>query len=369
MCAPGQSDRLPKLSDEERARLIAERVRLDRLIRKREANRAARRSLIAERAAALAEELAERVRLARQREADAIAEAICADIRAAGGRSATDRTEPVVYRVSRPRRVAAMTRRRSPSWPAEGDVDDVAPTVREPDPLEQAVEEERRADPPGVVRLKKPAGWRFFDDTYWQKGDLLKCQFCGKQSGKPAPPGAQHSHLCPLRSRPLLAVAAVAGKPPVVALPGLSKPVLPGVPPPPRRGLPQRQGKPKKPCHFEALLIFVRRRDCAWCERVGPSHAHHQGPRGHGQKTSDLRILPLCESVPAIDHVGCHDLFHREQRLGSMTPKETRMWMNEQILIVHDEFFGFWILAGEPPVSAQEVADERLAACLDEALP
>lgn len=56
------------------------------------------------------------------------------------------------------------------------------------------------------------------------------------------------------------------------------------------------------PMRSPAFLAFVRQHPCAICGAAGPSEAHHYGPRGMGQKTDDLRCVPLCRR--------CHDQWH-----------------------------------------------------------
>lgn len=60
--------------------------------------------------------------------------------------------------------------------------------------------------------------------------------------------------------------------------------------------------KPDAPLRDGRYLAFVRRRPCLLCGAPAPSHAHHHGRRGLGQKTDDYRTIPLC----ARDHDAYH---------------------------------------------------------------
>lgn len=60
--------------------------------------------------------------------------------------------------------------------------------------------------------------------------------------------------------------------------------------------------KPPGPAQSPKYLAFVRAHPCCLCGAPGPSHAHHQGPRGMSQKTDDYRTIPLCD----VDHDGVH---------------------------------------------------------------
>lgn len=63
-----------------------------------------------------------------------------------------------------------------------------------------------------------------------------------------------------------------------------------------------RVGPAMGPIRSAVYLAHVRERSCCICGKPGPSDPHHYGPRGMGQKTDDLRTVPLCR--------GCHDAFH-----------------------------------------------------------
>jgi hypothetical protein len=64
------------------------------------------------------------------------------------------------------------------------------------------------------------------------------------------------------------------------------------------------QPKPRKPARDKEYLGFVRGHACTICSRPAPSHAHHDGPRGMSQKTSDYRTLPLCDEHHTMEHAG-----------------------------------------------------------------
>lgn len=69
------------------------------------------------------------------------------------------------------------------------------------------------------------------------------------------------------------------------------------------------------PLRVAEFLDFVRAQPCIICG-VGPSEPHHFGPRGMGQKTDDLRAVPLCTS--------CHRAWHDRGEICPYTPTETR---------------------------------------------
>jgi len=121
--------------------------------------------------------------------------------------------------------------------------------------------------------------------------------------------------------------------------------------------------KPPKPVRYEVFKAFVRAKPCRLCGLEGPSDPHHFGPRGVSQKTSDLRLVPLCDSNPATGYEGHHDYFHRTGSLPGMDRVGTEAWINAAILELHDEFFGAWISSGESP----DALEERLADALDSA--
>lgn len=60
--------------------------------------------------------------------------------------------------------------------------------------------------------------------------------------------------------------------------------------------------KPQSPARAPHYLAYVRQQTCAFCGADPPNSAHHEGPRGMGQKTDDYRTIPLC--------VKCHHEYH-----------------------------------------------------------
>lgn len=75
--------------------------------------------------------------------------------------------------------------------------------------------------------------------------------------------------------------------------------------------------KPLPPARSTTHLERVRAMSCCVCARPGPSHAHHHGPRGVGQKTSDFRTVPLCA-----EH---HDEWHATRRAGPLGRVEAEL--------------------------------------------
>lgn len=282
----GQSCRQPQMSDDERAQAAEDRRTLARAVREARERRADERGWDDL-------ERALRAKWAHgehrgQDSYQAIAERAKTKTRV--------EAPPVRYTVS-VKRAAAMSEKRRPPR-----AEDFAPLVPDLDPAQQAAAEEAAKDPPGAVRLRKPAGWRFSDETFWQKGPLLKCQFCGKQTDKGALPEVRHSPLCPLRRKPVLgAVAAVAATPPPVALPPLSGPVLTSSSERLRIGRQvieaAERGPPEK---SPAYLEWVRRGPCINCEappRSTASHAPSGAPvqrRGISQKVRDTLCTSKC---------------------------------------------------------------------------
>lgn len=68
------------------------------------------------------------------------------------------------------------------------------------------------------------------------------------------------------------------------------------------QGAPRPVPKPRPPLRLEAYLARVRQMECCMCHAPPPSDPHHYGPRGVGQKTDDVRVVPLCR--------GCHEALH-----------------------------------------------------------
>lgn len=87
----------------------------------------------------------------------------------------------------------------------------------------------------------------------------------------------------------------------------------------------EAQPKPEAPMRDEEHLTFVRGRSCCACGAAPPSDPHHYGPRGMGQKTHDLLVVPFCRA--------CHDSFHAHRRIpgvmGCDTVEGTHLLMVE----------------------------------------
>jgi len=60
--------------------------------------------------------------------------------------------------------------------------------------------------------------------------------------------------------------------------------------------------KLRSPARDSSYLAFVRTKACCACGN-GNTVAHHDGPRGTGEKTDDYRTVPLC--------VMCHGKVHQ----------------------------------------------------------
>lgn len=187
--------------------------------------------------------------------------------------------------------------------------------------------------------LRKPAGWRFFDDQFWQKGDLLKCQDCGKQTNKSASPDVRHSPLCKKRKNDSGVVFDEAEVEERKALYGqrAEHPIDAEL---------RRVDKPR-PRHLDrGYLAFVRGHACCCCNAPGPSDPHHWSAtirRGVGQKLDDLLTVPLCRR--------CHDCYHATNALPGRSRAETEM----HLLGVQVELLVGWI------------AERKLAEALDTA--
>lgn len=192
---------------------------------------------------------------------------------------------------------------------------------------------------------EKPAGWRYLDDSFWQRSGERKCKECLRTSLLSEQP--VHLRTCSafVAGASLRAVTT----PSAAALPLLGPAV-------PVRSTARLRPVPKtpKPVRYAVFLAFVRRQPCRFCARAAPSEPHHFGPRGHSQKTGDLRTLPLCISDPATGYEGHHDYYHRTSRLPGMSRAATKAWIHAAILDLHDDFFGAWISAGAPPATPEE---------------
>lgn len=79
------------------------------------------------------------------------------------------------------------------------------------------------------------------------------------------------------------------------------------------------QPKPKRPTRSASYLDFVRAKPCCSCHAEAPSDPHHYGSSGIGQKTDDLRCVPLCRR--------CHDCFHDHRELPKMGVATTRVFL------------------------------------------
>lgn len=89
--------------------------------------------------------------------------------------------------------------------------------------------------------------------------------------------------------------------------------------------LPRLRSVPKSSmARSEKYLAFVRGKKCCACGKPAPSHAHHQGGRGMGQKTDDYRTVPLCGI--------CHHEWHLRATLPGMDSKTAKLMMlTEQV--------------------------------------
>lgn len=74
--------------------------------------------------------------------------------------------------------------------------------------------------------------------------------------------------------------------------------------------------KPRPPARCAAYVATVQREPCCACEAPAPSEAHHAGPRGVSQKTSDFLVVPLC--------YGCHVCVTRRNAVPGRSREETR---------------------------------------------
>lgn len=64
----------------------------------------------------------------------------------------------------------------------------------------------------------------------------------------------------------------------------------------PVRVPPRAVPRPEPPAQCASYLALVRTRPCCGCSAPAPSEAHHDGPRGVGQRCSDFLTIPLCRS-------------------------------------------------------------------------
>lgn len=88
------------------------------------------------------------------------------------------------------------------------------------------------------------------------------------------------------------------------------------------------------PARDKNFLAYVRVRACCVCGAPGPSHAHHHGPRGAGQKTDDFRTVPLCDR--------CHRAWHQH---GCFEPfgYHTRELATEHVLATQVSLLVTWL--------------------------
>lgn len=153
----------------------------------------------------------------------------------------------------------------------------------------------------------KPAGWRFFDEHFWQRGDFLMCHECRKQTAKDAPAHARHSPFCPKREPG----AVVRG-------PDLPPPSVEQVHPIDAvRWAMRAQPKPRARIRDAGYMAWIRSHLCVSCGAEDGIEAHHWGPRGVGQKCDDLLCVALCH--------GCHSTFHARNALPGQTKAETEV--------------------------------------------
>ncbi len=126
----------------------------------------------------------------------------------------------------------------------------------------------------------------------------------------------------------------------------------------PRSSRSKKRTVPRRPSKFgpirsENYLEHVRVRPCCVCGAPGPSEPHHFGPRGVGQKCSDLRTVPLCSALN-----GCHDQFHQSAcflRVGYDTPALARLYLVETQVSLLEEFMALTTIeAAWPPPGVRQ---------------
>ncbi len=152
--------------------------------------------------------------------------------------------------------------------------------------------------------LKKPAGFRFFDEVFWRSGTERMCQSCGKRSSLEAPAASSHERGCAHYPRE----SVVRG--PDLPTPNPLRDAL--------RALAEREPerltftvepraveKPTKAEKSEAYKAWCRRGACCNCGASAPSDPHHEDTviallrRGVGTKCRDTLCVSLCRA--------CHD--------------------------------------------------------------
>lgn len=158
----------------------------------------------------------------------------------------------------------------------------------------------------------KPAGWRFYDVQFWQRGEFLKCHDCKKETAKTAPESARHSTFCEKRE-----AGPIVRGPDLPKSGRLAREILTeewGINPPVsvEREHPidairsqiraiEKQGKPEK---SDVYREWVKQGTCVNCGGY-PTDPHHEDTtigtlkRGKGQKARDTLCVSLCRP--------CHD--------------------------------------------------------------
>ena len=160
-------------------------------------------------------------------------------------------------------------------------------------------------------KRKKPAGWRFLDDRYWQRSDETMCQSCGKRSPFDAADAARHDRGCEhypresvVRGPDLLPRVGVVDSPVSDGEAGGSGPENGGVVDRLVSNL-RAVEKPGKAERSEVFKDWCRRGVCCNCGAPAPSDPHHEDTtiallrRGVGTKCRDTLCVSLCRR--------CHD--------------------------------------------------------------
>ena len=174
----------------------------------------------------------------------------------------------------------------------------------------------------------KPAGWRYFDEQFWQRGEYLKCHDCKKESAKSASADVRHSPFCEKYeggTRVVLDEAEVAER---QALRGqrMETPIDAEL----RREPIEKRGKPEI---SDVYRRWVKQDRCCNCGE-GPCDPHHEDTviprlkRGVGQKARDTLCVSLCRR--------CHDSLELPgggYRLPCVDGSHTRA---ESLAILHD---------------------------------
>jgi len=181
----------------------------------------------------------------------------------------------------------------------------------------------------------KPAGWRWYSDLFWARGEQRKCRECLKVSEAGARPETAHERKCS---------AFPAGS--IVRGPDLPAPPVSVEREHPIDAVLRRVDKPRPRHRDRGFLSFVRDHACCSCEAPRPSDPHHWSAtvrRGVGMKLDDLLTVPLCRR--------CHDCYHATTALPGRSRAETEM----HLLGVQVELLVNWI------------AERKLADALDSA--